>query len=233
VKAKLQFRLSILSAGLLLAMATSVLFLRINPDASLIRRGNQAYARGDYAKAADIYERARMTSDGGETLLLRELEARLEAADFRKAGKNLELLIVLNPENPDYRKRLAAVYQALGEADQAVATWNEYLAMRPADREGYYELAMAMSRNGNTEKAKILLKRLLEEDPEDMRTLLALGKLHAWDGNYELAVDSFRKVLSIYPRWVEPRIYLARVLSWMGDFESSVMEYREALKEYS
>ncbi len=67
-------------------------------------------------------------------------------------------------EDPDHFLMLAAVYQRLGQFDQAVAAYREVLGQRPGSGRGWLGLAIALESAGQPEEAAAAYRRALTGD---------------------------------------------------------------------
>ncbi|MGK7923438.1 MAG: CheR family methyltransferase [Trichodesmium sp.] len=113
-----------------------------------------------------------------ENLLL-EAEKLFERKNYLGAIKKAEDFIAVNPKNFRGYKLLAELYANVGKYERATFCCNQAIEINSASVEPYYLLVNIAEEEGNIEKAKVLLKRVLYLWPVEIPAYLELSSLYA------------------------------------------------------
>jgi len=132
------------------------------------------FKRGDYARAAEAYERF--------------------LAAYRPGAE-------LVPYTADARLRLADSYFALRRWDDAAAAYRR-VEGAGADY-ARFQIGQALANAGRTEEAIAAYSRLLSDFPDSQlrpQARYGIGDLRFQQGNYDRAIEIFQEVIAQYPR---------------------------------
>jgi tetratricopeptide (TPR) repeat protein len=102
---------------------------------------------------------------------------------YRRAGRledareAYSIALYLRPSNPTLRDRLAQLSAELGNYEAAVAHYRTLLRRHPTFNEAWFNLGVVYARNGDTDKARKVWKRVLERNPDHRRAKAYLARL--------------------------------------------------------
>jgi tetratricopeptide (TPR) repeat protein len=101
---------------------------------------------------------------------------------------------------------------SLGRREEAVANYEQALALEPRHAEVLDNLGMAWRELGERRRAEALHRRALEIDPRRARSHYGIGSAQLERGRVEAAAASFRRVLDLEPAHVAAHLGLAAAL---------------------
>ena len=98
--------------------------------------------------------------------------------DLERACSHHELAVRYEPDNPLFRKNLAALYYTLcGRTDEAIQIYTALVREYPADVEVLTALAIISNNNGLKEQARIFIRRVLDFEPWNTEARKFLAEL--------------------------------------------------------
>ena len=170
------------------------------------------FKRGDYARAANAFERF--------------------LASYRPDSE-------IVPYTTDARLRLADAYFALKRFDEAVATYQriEDTTIGGADY-ALFQIGQAQANAGRTEEAVAAYDRLLNDYPESSlhaQTLYAKGALAFQQGDYREAIANYQAVIDEHPGSpLAPKAQygIGDALYNQGNLREATAAYRAVLDRY-
>ena len=127
------------------------------------------------------------------------------------------------------------VYFITGEYDRAIAEYRRSSEIDPVFIYSHIQLAVAMYKNGQKDKALHLFRKFLKEFETSPEVFNYYGELLLDQQKYEEAVASFEKAIeldkSTHPRNVLPIVNQAlAIFQWKQDFSLAEAKVREALE---
>jgi tetratricopeptide (TPR) repeat protein len=132
------------------------------------------------------------------------------------------------PQDEPSRPELEAAKQALllGNVEEAIQIYEEFLELHPRDTRAFWGLANAYAMAGlDRERLVPLLEARLRDDPNDVRAREELGRAYARLGDHERAHEVFGRVLRFGPASV------ARY-SEIGSLEVRHRMYQQAVETF-
>jgi tetratricopeptide (TPR) repeat protein len=135
-------------------------------------------------------------------------QASMLSKDFNTALEYFTELKNNGMENGDVYHHLAACYNGLGNAEQAMAMINAGLEKDPSDANLILEKVNAYLKDGKGAEAIADLEKLLELDPENAQLLFVLGTIYGDDTNEALydtekARQYYEQALKIKPDYYD------------------------------
>ena len=131
--------------------------------AYLLQHGNQPEAMRLLAKigmARDVLDDAELLLEAVLTLAPDYRAARYDYAQtlaqrhkYAKAGAEIDMLLALDPKNPDYRSLAATIAVGLGEHDRAIALYRDMLEDLPGSADIHLWLGHALKTTGQLPEA--------------------------------------------------------------------------------
>ena len=175
--------------------------------------GYELFKTQDYAAAAPLFKKAYDiaktlgTSDAND-MMYAAGQASMLSKDFNTALEYFTELKNNGMENGDVYRHLAACYNGLGNAEQAMAMINAGLEKDPSDANLILEKVNAYLKDGKGAEAIADLEKLLELDPENAQLLFVLGTIYGDDTNEALydtekARQYYEQALKIKPDYYD------------------------------
>lgn len=169
----------------------------------------------------------------GLLLLKAEAEARLSPG---LAVPTLKAWVDSHPDDTDVIIQLADVYIRAGQSQQAIELLRRHLTDvtdLTARRRCEATLAVALYKNGEKEKAALLVEALTQVAPDDVRTLVTIAGALAVGRDpaaLQTAEDILRTVLQRHPKSLPALSLLAMVVQSAGREEEAVALNRRILE---
>jgi tetratricopeptide (TPR) repeat protein len=135
-------------------------------------------------------------------------------------GKNVEAessfkrSLTLDPKAVPALAYLGVTYAERGQHEQAIAFYEQAIALNPKVAALHYLAADTMLKmsNADTARAEKYLRRALELDPNLAAAYLTLGRLYARGNRYPEAAPLLERAVALQPELVEAHYQLSRVL---------------------
>jgi len=176
-------------------------------------KGADDYNAGKFAEAAPMFKKAYDiakslgSADANEMLNLAATSA-LRAEDYNTALAYFTEVKNNGTETAELYRHLAACYNGLGNAEQAMAMINAGLEKDPSDANLILEKVNAYLKEGKGAEAVQDLTKLLELDPNNAQLLFVLGTIYGDESNEGLydtdkARQYYEQALSIKPDYYD------------------------------
>ena len=176
-------------------------------------KGADDYNAGKFADAAPMFKKAydiakSLGSPDANDMLNFAATSALRAENYNTALEYFNTLKNDGVESVDVYKHLAACYNGLGNAEQAMAMINAGLEKNPGDAGLILEKVNAYLKEGRGSEAVEDLNRLRELDPENAQLLFVLGTIYGDENNKDVYdVEKARKfyedALKINPNYYD------------------------------
>lgn len=160
---------------------SEVIDLERRRDASTLwLRGHAHRKRGDSESAVTDYEEA-MSLDGDlfDDLVRSEWSKRTNERLKAEHLDDLDTLILLAPEDPEYLARRAKIFAGAGEHEKAVADLDQAIGLDPDRNDFFHARAMALISLGERAKA-------IEDESRAMVIAPFAARHHGWRGMFRL-----------------------------------------------
>ena len=198
-------------------------------------KGADDYNTGKFVEAAPMFKKAydiakSLGSPDANDMLNLAATSALRAGDYNTALEYFTEVKNNGTETSDIYRHLAACYNGLGNAEQAMAMINAGLEKNPGDANLILEKVNAYLKEGKGAEAVEDLNRLRELDPENAQLLFVLGTIYGDENNKDVYnVEKARKyyedALAINPDYYDA-IYNIGVL-----YTSMANQYIEQANE--
>ena len=162
-------------------------------------KGADDYNSGKFAEAAPMFKKAydiakSLGSPDANDMLNFAATSALRAQDYNTALAYFNEVKNNGVDNVDVYKHLAACYNGLGNAEQAMAMINAGLEKNPSDAGLILEKVNAYLKEGKGAEAVEDLNKLRELDPENAQLLFVLGTIYGDENNKDVYdVEKARK----------------------------------------
>jgi tetratricopeptide (TPR) repeat protein len=117
-----------------------------------------------------------------------------------------------------------------GDADGAIAQFNQALAIQPDDGEVHYNMGVVLLAKGDVEDAIAQYERALEIAPDSAEFHNNLGTALFAKGDVEDAIAQFQESLKIQPDHADARYNLGNALLRLGKLDEAIAQYRKTLE---
>ena len=176
-------------------------------------KGADDYNTGKFAEAAPMFKKAYDiaktlgSSDANDMLNLAATSA-LRAEEYNMALEYFTEVKNNGAEGVDIYRHLAACYNGLGNAEQAMAMINAGLEKNPGDANLILEKVNAYLKEGKGAEAIEDLNRLHELDPENAQLLFVLGTIYGDENNADvfdsdMAVKYYEDAIKLKPDYYD------------------------------
>ena len=154
-------------------------------------QGADDYNAGKFTEAAPLFKKAydiakSLGSTEANDMLNLAATSALRAQDYNTALTYFNEVKSNGIDNVDIYKHLAACYNGLGNAEQAMAMINAGLEKDPSDASLIVEKVNAYMKEGKSVEAVADLNKLRELDPNNAQLLFALGTIYGDENNKDL-----------------------------------------------
>ena len=176
-------------------------------------KGADDYNAGKFTDAAPMFKKAydiakSLGSPDANDMMNLAATSALRAGDYNTALGYFTELKDNGVEGVDVYRHLAACYNGLGNAEQAMAMINAGLEKDPSDANLILEKVNAYLKEGKGAEAVQDLTKLLELDPNNAQLLFVLGTIYGDESNEGLydtdkARQYYEQALSIKPDYYD------------------------------
>lgn len=104
-------------------------------------------------------------------------KAYLEAGRLTDAREAYSIALYLRPGDPTLRDQIAQLAAQQGDYEAAVSHYRDLLRRNPSFVDGWFNLGVVYARNGETQKARKMWKRVLQQRPDHQRAKKYLASL--------------------------------------------------------
>ena len=190
-------------------------------------KGADDYNSGKFSEAAPMFKKAYDiakslgSADANEMLNLAATSA-LRAEDYNTALQYFTEVKNNGTETAEVYRHLAACYNGLGNAEQAMTMINAGLEKDPSDANLILEKVNAYLKEGKGAEAVQDLTKLLELDPENAQLLFVLGTIYGDETNEGLydtdkARQYYEQALSLKPDYYDATYNLGVLYTGMAN----------------
>jgi len=116
-----------------------------------------------------------------------------------------------------------------GYLDQAAESFQQVIAAKPDDAEGYYNLGTLSLRRNDYGQARKYLERTLKLKPNYPEAWNNLGMIAAQDGHTEEAIQNFQRSLQLRPGYAVALLNLGNVYRRQRDFDKALECLNQAI----
>ena len=134
-----------------------------------------------------------------------------------------------NGQEPAFHSNLGGALRAQGKLDEAIASYQRALALKPDHADAHYKLGNALRDRNKLEAAVAAYRRALALKPGFAEAHGNLGNALKSQGKLDEAVASYRRVLALKPDFAEMHGNLGNALQDQGKLDEAVASFRQAL----
>jgi tetratricopeptide (TPR) repeat protein len=195
---------------------------------SLCQKARQAIAQGTIDRARQLYLQALGLRSDVPDVHYGLATACFLLNDLESAAFHFKEVTRLDPLRPGAYINLGAVYNRLGEYQEAVRTLRRGIQIDPRRAEGYYNLGLVYRNLGQPHLAVQAYLEATRLDPRMVDAHHNLGNLYYETGRFQLAVTHYRTVLQLRPNWDKALAGLEQAREALGITGHAVAESSEA-----
>jgi tetratricopeptide (TPR) repeat protein len=155
----------------------------------LLRQAQQAYAAGDMGKAWTLSGQLLQNNNNSAEALIMQGQVALAQNHFDLADEQVLKAASLRPNDPRPHLLLAAIRSHQGRYDEAVARCDKVLRRHPDNPQALAGKADAYEKWGQRDKARAVLRPLIEGGGETTQQAIIQAQLDLHDRNDEAVID--------------------------------------------
>ncbi|GAA5915310.1 uncharacterized protein JCM6883_002394 [Sporobolomyces salmoneus] len=182
----------------------------------------------------DLEESTRIDERNGQSWV-KKASVHMELGKPEEAMKDFEKALQVDQKNPDVYYHRGQVYFITGEFSKAMSEYKQSTSLDPSFIFSQIQLAVALYKSGETEKAMHGFRKLIRENQESPEVYNYYGELLLDQGKFDEAVKNFDKSIELakntHPRNVLPMVNKALALfQSTQDFATAEKICREAIE---
>jgi len=127
---------------------------------------------------------------------------------------------------------VAMTYQAQGQHENAIASFQKALALEPTADEAIVGVARSFAAANKLSESVEYLETIVAEVPDHAVAQNILGEVYASVDDFDRAESAFSQATKLRPEWTQPHINLGRVLIEEGDPKQAI-QVLEAVRDQS
>ena len=176
----------------------------------LFKSGNLQKAEIEYKNALQINQN--LTDAWYGIALIHE-----RRQEWPQAFSVLSKIRELNPKHVDGRIKLAQIFLASNQLDEALPDAKEILEMAPEDARAHALMAAVQFRLENYEGAQLEIKKALKIDPANNEAALVLARIYTTQKQYSQAHEILDEMIQSTPETVSPYLMKLQAYQEQGD----------------
>jgi len=191
-----------------------------DPLEVLRSKAQEAITRGQYQEARQIYQQALGYRSDSPDIHYGIATACFLVGDQHSAIYHFKEVIRLDPLRAGAYINLGAVYNRLGQLEDALATLRRGIQLDANRAEGYYNLGLVYRQLGQLEMAVNAYREAVRLNPRMHDAHYNLGNIFFEKGQMALAIAHYKSALDIRPSWAKAGNALAAAQAELANQES-------------
>jgi tetratricopeptide (TPR) repeat protein len=167
----------------------------------LCARAREAVSTGNYVEARSLYSKAVTTSPESPDAHYGLATCCFMLQDLNSATNHFKEVTRLDPLRATAFINLGALYNRLGQQEEAIATLRKALQLDPRRAEGYYNLGVAYRHKGMIDLAIQAYREATRLNPRMADAFLNLGNLLLEAERYQDAIAAYQQALTVRPNF--------------------------------
>ncbi|MET0065939.1 MAG: tetratricopeptide repeat protein [Candidatus Thiodiazotropha sp.] len=148
--------------------------------------------------------------------------------DLSEVAQDIESEHANNPLGPYYQ---GLAYQAQGNLDRSITSFNRALELQPGAIEVLVALAKSYFLAKQPDQATQLVEQVVKDNPEHYRAINLLGEIFLSQQRLGDAEDSFKKALAVHGDWPVPYQNLVKVKLTQGKQQEALSVLTEGFSK--
>ncbi len=189
----------------------------------------EAYNKGDYQKAIDLFSSVLETEHSSAELYNNIALCYSSIGDSEKAEKNFLKAQELNPKLPQIYINLADIYYKKKDFMNGIQLLSQGIYELPENLVLRHYLARFYMEDSRLDLAVDELYKILDAQPENFDAYYDLARVNFELGNYDVAIENFENVLEYKDNneWVY--YYLAQAYEANNEVDKAISNYLKAI----
>jgi tetratricopeptide (TPR) repeat protein len=188
---------------------------------TLCKQAQDALTRGQYQEARQIYQQALGYRNDSPEVHYGIATACFLLGDTHSSIYHFKEVIRLDPLRAGAFINLGAVYNRLGQLEDALTTLRRGIQLDANRAEGYYNIALVYRQLGQLDMAVNAYREAVRLNPRMYDAHYNLGNIFLEKGQHALAIAHYKHALDIRPSWEKGRNALEAALAAKAAQESS------------
>lgn len=154
--------------------------------------------------------------------------------DTRLWDRDANELITKHPGSYRVHQLAGEVYEAQGNAEQAIREYKSALAENPRLPQMHYRIGQMYLRQGGADADQNAMAEFRQElaiDPESAVSALAMGEIYRHQHKLDDAFTEYKRASTLDPTLIEARVGLAQVLLAEHQLDACAAQLREAIQQ--
>ena len=184
---------------------------------TVLQNAGRLVENGNYVSAIQAlipYCNSHPRDDTGWTLLS---TAYGKSGDFGKVIETARTAIAVAPRNVDAHLNLANALAATGEHDEALVSYKKAQRLAPGNPVVLTNLAIAHLNNGDVDKCRKILERVIARTPNFATAHFRLGNVYHMRYLLTEAIFHYRQTLRVQPDHCGALVKLGEIISGQGN----------------
>ena len=195
--------------------------------------------KGDYAKAADAFERAVRLAPDIETsyslgiCLLQIKDASDKEKNQRRAATVFQQMIQMAGDSGSLHVLFGRAYRDADDMPSAIREFRRAIALDPTTPHAHYFLGLAtfaVNEWKATPEIKTEFARELEHYPRDYLANYMLGFIASSERRYDVSDKHLEAAVAANPNWPEPWLYMGLNAYASGEMKRAEQMFRKAVE---
>jgi tetratricopeptide (TPR) repeat protein len=187
------------------------------------------FQAGNYASAANLFERLENAFPGTTDSLLYEAKAFIHLQDFSRAEQALRTYLRIHRDSSDALYLLGFVLHRQNQPVASLETYTRAAAITAPTGDDLKVVGLNYVLLADYTDAIKWLKKSVELDPKNKEAWYYLGRAYYTKAQLPDARAAFLKVLEIHPHDVKAQTHLGLILETGGQPEAALDAYRTAI----
>jgi len=219
------------SAKALAAEPNNLRALNVSAQASM--------KKGDYAKAAEAFDRATRLNPDIETsyslgiCLLQVTDANDKEKSKQRAAAVFQHMMQLAGDSGSLHVMFGRAYRDANQMPEAIQEFKRAIALDPTTPHAHYFLALAIFSVNEwqpTPEIKSEFAKELERYPKDYLANYMMGFIASSERRYEVSNKYLNAAVAVNPDWPEPWLYMGLNAYAQGDMKKAEGAFRKAVE---
>ena len=216
-----------------------------NDFSSLLSKIGALLSRyGDFKNADEAFRLSMILNGRNVDAYINFTESLAQRKDFNRALKMIERALIIDRRNKRGWETKAAIYEMIGDIDEAIKVYRDLIAMypdnlnyyekylkyKPDDYEILYRKGRILYKNGDLRGAADTFENVVKLKPDYENAYLYLGAAYHKLERFNDALRAFKKVINLDHKNKAAWFNLAVIYEKMGEYEDALNSIREAVR---
>ena len=150
-------------------------------------------------------------------------------ANYQQAEQVCRQILAARPQFADAHNILGVTLNALGKAEEAIASLRHAIALAPSAASYHANLGEVLRQHHLVDEAEAALATAIDLDPNNAQAFNNLGIIQFEKKRFDAAAELYRRAIAARPTMAEAYNNLGNALRQVGDPEGAMAAYQDAL----